>query len=59
MISMAREGLDEVQQTMKMGANAVIGLTLDFGNVGAKNKSLLMTYAKGTAVLTELGKWFR
>jgi uncharacterized protein YbjQ (UPF0145 family) len=33
-----------------MGANAVIGLDLDFDSVGAKSKSLLMAVARGTAV---------
>jgi len=36
-----------------MGANAIIGFTLDFDNVGAKNKSLIMAFAKGTAVRIE------
>ena len=34
-----------------MGANAVIGFALDFDNIGAKNKSLLMAFGKGTAVV--------
>ena len=33
-----------------MGASAVVGLRVDFENIGAKNKSLLMATAQGTAV---------
>jgi uncharacterized protein YbjQ (UPF0145 family) len=54
MTAMEQELLGELQQqAMSMGANAIIGLTIDFDNVGAKNKSLLMAYAKGTAIVTE------
>jgi uncharacterized protein YbjQ (UPF0145 family) len=45
--------LELEQQAQAMGANAVIGVTIDFDNVGSKNKSLLMAYAKGTAIITE------
>ncbi|THB67133.1 MAG: YbjQ family protein [Gammaproteobacteria bacterium] len=34
-----------------MGCNAIIGLTIDFDNVGSKNKSLIMGYAKATGVI--------
>ena len=37
----------------QMGANGVIGFSLDFDNVGSKNKSLLMAHGKGTAVVLE------
>ena len=33
-----------------LGCNAVIGINIDFDNVGSKGKSLIMAYAKGTAV---------
>jgi uncharacterized protein YbjQ (UPF0145 family) len=38
-----------LEQARGMGANAVIGLKLDFGSVGANN-SMLMVSATGTAV---------
>ncbi len=37
----------------KLGGNAIIGFSLDYDNVGSKNKSLLMASAKGTAVVIE------
>jgi uncharacterized protein YbjQ (UPF0145 family) len=52
MADMEREVLGEIASTAQhLGANAVIGFSLDFDNVGSKNKSLLMAYAKGTAVV--------
>ncbi len=46
-----REVIAEIaQEAEKMGANAIIGFQLDFDNVGSKNKSLIMAFAKGTAV---------
>ena len=54
MSAMEQEILGELeQQATSMGANAIIGVTIDFDNVGAKNKSLLMAYAKGTAIVIE------
>lgn len=54
MTAMEAELLRELQnQASTLGANAVIGVTIDFDNVGSKNKSLIMAYAKGTAVITE------
>jgi uncharacterized protein YbjQ (UPF0145 family) len=54
MTAMEQELLLELQQqATALGANAVIGVTIDFDNVGSKNKSLLMAYAKGTAIVTE------
>ena len=54
MSAMEQELLSELQQqASEMGANAVIGVTIDFDNVGSKGKSLLMAYAKGTAIVTE------
>ncbi len=48
---MYREVFQEVRQKAQaIGANAVIGLTVDFDNIGSKNKSLLMATAQGTAV---------
>jgi len=54
MAEMEREVLSEISTAAKaMGANAVIGFVLDFENVGSKNKSLLLAYGKGTAVVVE------
>jgi uncharacterized protein YbjQ (UPF0145 family) len=48
---MYREIFQEVAgQARAMGATAVIGLRVDFDSVGAKNKSLIMAVAQGTAV---------
>lgn len=41
------------EEARKLGANAIVGFALDYDNVGAKNKSLLMASAKGTAVIIE------
>jgi len=41
------------QEASKLGANAIVGFSLDYDNVGSKRKSLLMASAKGTAVLIE------
>ena len=38
------------QEAKKLGANAIIGFSLDYDNIGSKRKSLLMASAKGTAV---------
>ena len=46
------ELLDELKEKAeKMGCNALIGLTIDFDNIGSKNKSLIMAYAKATGVV--------
>jgi uncharacterized protein YbjQ (UPF0145 family) len=46
-----RELLEELKaKAAQMGANAIIGLQIDYENVGAKNNSLIMAFAKGTAV---------
>jgi len=46
-----REVIAEIsQEAEKLGANAIIGFSLDFDNIGSKNKSLIMAFAKGTAV---------
>ncbi len=48
------EVIQEISQEAEaVGANAIIGFTLDFDNVGSKNKSLVMAFAKGTAVTIE------
>jgi uncharacterized protein YbjQ (UPF0145 family) len=53
MADMKREVLAEVRSRAEhLGANAVIGFTLDFDNVGSKNKSLLLAHGKGTAVVS-------
>ena len=41
------------EEARKRGANAIVGFSLDYDNVGSKNKSLLMASAKGTAVVVE------
>ena len=41
------------EEARKLGANAIVGFSLDYDNVGSKNKSLLMASAKGTAVVVE------
>lgn len=52
MEDMEREVLQEIRaEAVKMGANAIVGFTLDFDNIGSKNKSLLMAHGKGTAVV--------
>ncbi len=52
MTGMEREVFQEIRAAaQQMGANAVIGFTLDFDNIGSKNKSLLMAHGKGTAVV--------
>jgi uncharacterized protein YbjQ (UPF0145 family) len=49
---MEHEVVAEIRaEAARLGANAVIGFTLDFDNVGSKNKSLLMAHGKGTAVV--------
>lgn len=39
------------QEALRMGANAIVGFMLDYDNIGAKGKSLIMASAKGTAVV--------
>jgi uncharacterized protein YbjQ (UPF0145 family) len=47
-----RETIEEISQSAEeLGANAIIGFTLDFDNIGSKKKSLIMAFAKGTAVV--------
>ena len=51
-----REMQDEViaelkAEAQRLGANAIVGFTIDYDNVGAKSKSLLMASARGTAVV--------
>jgi uncharacterized protein YbjQ (UPF0145 family) len=47
-----REVISEIKEKAKnVGANAIVGFALDFDNISAKRKSLLMAYAKGTAVV--------
>ncbi|MBW7990585.1 MAG: YbjQ family protein [Planctomycetes bacterium] len=41
------------EEASRLGANAIVGFSLDYDNVGSKNKSLLMASAKGTAVVIE------
>ena len=40
-------------EAKKLGANAIVGFSLDYDNIGSKRKSLLMASAKGTAVVIE------
>ena len=54
MREMQNDVITELQQeAAKLGANAIVGFTLDYDNIGSKNKSLLMASAKGTAVVIE------
>lgn len=54
MSGMEKEVFQEIRAAaLQMGANAVIGFTLDFDNIGSKNKSLLMAHGKGTAVVIQ------
>ena len=41
------------EEAKKLGANAIVGFSLDYDNIGSKRKSLLMASAKGTAVVIE------
>ncbi|CAG4992703.1 hypothetical protein DYBT9275_01017 [Dyadobacter sp. CECT 9275] len=41
-----------MEQAQRLGANAIIGVDLDFETIGG-NGSMLMVSANGTAVLTE------
>ena len=41
------------EEARRLGANAIVGFSLDYDNIGSKNKSLLMASAKGTAVVIE------
>ena len=41
------------RRASEMGANAIVGFTIDFDNIGSKSKSLLMAFARGTAVVIE------
>jgi len=48
------EVLQEIQaKAEEGGANAIISLNLDFENIGSKNKSMIMAFVKGTAVVIE------
>jgi uncharacterized protein YbjQ (UPF0145 family) len=40
-------------EAARLGANAIVGFTIDYDNIGSKQKSLLMASAKGTAVVIE------
>lgn len=54
MADMEREVLAEIRaDATRLGANAVIGFSLDFDNIGSKNKSLIMAHGKGTAVVIQ------
>jgi uncharacterized protein YbjQ (UPF0145 family) len=41
------------EEAKRRGANAIVGFSLDYDNIGSKRKSLLMASAKGTAVVIE------
>ncbi len=48
-----KNALDELQENaLKLGANAVVGVDLDYETVGTSG-SMLMVSASGTAVITE------
>ena len=54
MRSMQDEVINEAKvRAAEQGANAIIGFSLDYDNIGSKNKSLLMASAKGAAVVIE------
>ncbi len=54
MQEMQDEAVAEIKrQASELGANAVVGLSLDFENIGSKGRSLLMAFAKGTAVVIQ------
>ena len=54
MQQMRTEAVAEIKRRASdMGANAIVGLTIDFDNIGSKSKSLLMAFARGTAVVIE------
>jgi len=54
MKAMQAEAIAEAkEEAKKLGANAIVGFSLDYDNIGSKRKSLLMASAKGTAVLIE------
>jgi uncharacterized protein YbjQ (UPF0145 family) len=40
-------------EAVRLGANAIVGFSIDYDNVGSKQNSLLMASAKGTAVVIE------
>ncbi|TLF50749.1 YbjQ family protein [Halomonas urmiana] len=47
----ATEGLDALRrETESMGANAVIGIDLDYSEISGGGKSMLILVATGTAV---------
>ena len=49
---MENEVIEEIRrEAQNLGANAIVGFHIDFENIGSKNKSLLLAYAKGTAVV--------
>ncbi|MEQ9327557.1 MAG: YbjQ family protein [Rhodospirillales bacterium] len=46
-----REALDDLaEEARKLGANAVLGVDLDYEVVGGDNKTMLIVSANGTAV---------
>jgi uncharacterized protein YbjQ (UPF0145 family) len=54
MKEMQNDVIAELQEeAARLGANAIVGFTLDYDNIGSKNKSLLMASAKGTVVVIE------
>jgi len=40
-------------EAIRLGANAIVGFSLDYDNIGSKNKSLLMASSKCTAVVID------
>ena len=52
MEDMENEVVEEIKrEAQNLGANAIVGFRIDFENIGSKNKSLLLAYAKGTAAV--------
>lgn len=54
MEEMQNEVIREIkEEARRRGANAIIGFQLDFENIGSKGRSLVMAFAKGTAVVVD------
>jgi uncharacterized protein YbjQ (UPF0145 family) len=54
MKAMQNEVISEARaEAARLGANAIVGFSIDYDNIGSKQKSLLMASGKGTAVVIE------
>lgn len=43
-----------IEKAKSIGANAIVGIVIDYESVGAKNKGMLMVTCSGTAVTVTL-----